>query len=135
MTPALVGGPDQGSMIGFTGKRVVTWAYCQGLPCPVQAWEVGGAPPVTLVAQAAAAALTADDRYLVAVLDETGRASRVDLRSLSSQRIEGVAAGEMPLAPGAGADAGFEVGPDEIALGSAGADPRAFSPARAAPAP
>lgn len=132
---ALVGGPDQGSMIGFTGKRLVTWAYCQGLPCPVRAWEARGAPPVTLVDQAAGAALTADGRYLVAVLDATGRALRVDLLSLASQRIEGVAAGELPLDLGAGADAGFEVGPDEIALGSAGADPRAFSPARAAPAP
>lgn len=131
----LVGGPDQGPLIGFTGKLVVTWAYCEGLPCPVQAWEAGVGKPVTLVDQADGAAFTGDGRYLVAVLDGTGRATRVDLLDLSSQRIEGVTAGDLPLETGTGAYAGFEVGPDEVALGAPGADPHAYSPARAALAP
>lgn len=132
---AVVGGPEQGSLIGFTGRRLVTWAYCQGLPCPVQAWEVGVVAPVMLVELAAGAALTADRRYLVAVLDGTGRAVRVDLTGTPSQRIDGVAAGELPLDAGNGATAGFEVFADEVALWAPGSDPRPFNPSRAAIAP
>jgi hypothetical protein len=132
---AIVTGPDQGSLIGFTGTKIVTWAFCQGLPCAVQAWEAGVDKPVTLVDQAAGAALTRDVRYLVAVLDGTGRAMRVDLAAASSQPIEGVAPGELPLDSGNGAAAGFEVRPDEVALGAAGADPHPFSPSSAALAP
>lgn len=133
-TPTL-GGVGQGSMIGFTGDRVLTWAHCQGLPCEVQSWRLGVAKPETLIDQAAGAAVTHDDRYLLAVLDPTGRATRFDLSGKSGQRIQGVNAGDLPLEAGVNAYAGFEVAVDEVALGITGADPRAFSPSKAATAP
>lgn len=133
--PALVGGTEQGTIIGLAGKRLLTWAQCQGLPCAVQAWSAGVAKPETLVELAAGAAVTGDGRYVVAVLDATGRASRVDLVGKSNQRIQGIAAGDLPLGAGVGAYAGFEVGPDEVPISAAAADPRAFNPARAALAP
>lgn len=131
----LVDGRDQGSIIGFDGARLVTWAHCQGLPCSVQSWARGETKSQLLVDQAVAAAFTFDGRTLLAVLDETGRAVRVDLLGNAKQRILGVAAGDLPLGSGPGAYAGLEVGPDEIALAAPGADAHAFNPAGAAPAP
>jgi hypothetical protein len=132
---AFLGGLQQGSMIGFTGDRVLTWAHCEGLPCEVQAWQVGVAKPETLVDLAAGAAVTGDGRYLLAILDLTGRATRVDLAGRSGQRIQGVAAGDLPLEAGVNAYAGYEAGTDEVALAATGADAYAFNPSRAAAAP
>ncbi|MEO5705021.1 MAG: hypothetical protein ABIZ52_07545 [Candidatus Limnocylindrales bacterium] len=132
---AIVGGSDQGAIIGFSGERLITWAHCQGLPCALQAWTAGASKPTTLVDLAAGAALTGDGHYLVVVLDETGRAARVDLGNGAAQRVRGVAAGDLPLSAGIGAYAGFEVGADEVAINALGADPHAFSPAEAALAP
>lgn len=132
---AHTGGQDQGSIIGFAGDRLVTWAHCQGYPCAVQAWGVGAATPEILVDLAAGAAFTGDGRYLVAVLDVTGRASRIDLHGGLSKRIQGIAAGDLPLAGGIGAYAGYEVGPTEIAVAAPGADAHAFEPEGAALAP
>jgi hypothetical protein len=114
---------------------VITWAHCQGLPCELQSWRAGNAKPETLVDLAAGAALTRDDRYLLAVLDVTGRATRVDLAAKQGQRIQGVAAGDLPVEVGANAYAGFEVGADEVALSALGADPHSFNPSKAAVAP
>lgn len=132
---AKIGGPDQGSIIGFAGGRVVTWAHCQGLPCALQSWTAGAAKPAALVDLAAGAALTGDGRYVVAVLDATGRAARFDLATGGSQRIKGVVAGDLPLATGVGAYAGFEVGAAEVAIAAMNADPHAFNPGEAALAP
>lgn len=132
---ATVGGLEQGQAIGFTGDRVLTWAHCQGLPCEVQAWRVGAAKPEILIDQAAGAAVTRDGRYLLAILDDTGRATRVDLAARSGQRTQGVTAGALPLETGAGAYAGYEAGADEIALAAPGADAYAFSPSKAAVVP
>lgn len=132
---AVLGGLSQGSMIGFTGDRVLTWAHCQGLPCQVQAWRVGIANPETLIDLAAGAAVTGDGRYLLAVLDVTGRATRVDLAGKSGQRIQGVTAGELPLEAGVTAYAGYEAGADEVALAAPGADAHGFNPSKAALAP
>jgi hypothetical protein len=132
---ATSGGLAQGQVIGFTGDRVLTWAHCQGLPCEVQAWRVGAAKPETLIDLAAGAAVTPDGRYLLAVLDETGRATRLDLSGKSGQRIQGVAAGDLPLGIGIGAYAGYEAGADEIALAAPGADAHAFNPSKATVAP
>jgi hypothetical protein len=132
---ARVGGAEQGSLVGLAGDRVVTWAHCQGLPCSLQAWRPGAARPHTLVDLAAGATITGDDRYLLAVLDEAGRATRMDLAGGSAKRIEGIAAGELPVAVGADAYSGFEVGADEVALSALNADPHAFNPSQAAAAP
>lgn len=130
-----VGGLAQGSMIGFTGAQLVTWAHCQGLPCEVQGWRVGAPGPDTLVDLAAGAALTGDGRYLLAVLDPSGRATRLDLAGRSGQRVEGVNAGDLPLDAGVNAYAGYEVSADEVALSAPGADAHAFNPSRATLAP
>jgi len=132
---AKVGGLEQGSLVGFTGDRVITWAHCQGLPCSLQSWRVGVAKPETLMDLAAGATITGDDRYLLAILDDTGRATRLDLAGKSGQRILGVAAGDLPVELGGQAYAGFEVGDDEVALSALGADAHAFNPSKAALAP
>ncbi|MEO8272682.1 MAG: hypothetical protein ABI620_01280 [Chloroflexota bacterium] len=128
---AVVRGLSQGGMIGFTGDQLLTWAHCQGLPCEVQSWRFNGEKPAILVDLAAGAAVTRDGRYLLAILDETGRATRVDLGGTSGKRIQGVVAGDLPLEAGVHAYAGFEVGADEVALAAPGADAHAFNPAKA----
>lgn len=134
--PTLVRGPEQGSILGFAGDKLVTWERCAGLPCSLLAWNPATSAQELLVEGAAAAGLTANGRYLVAVADPTtGRAYRVDLRAKLSQRIEGVAAGDLPLAIGIGAYAGFEVGAAEIAIAAPGADAHAFDPSSATVAP
>lgn len=132
---APVGGAGQGGILGFAGDQLVTWSHCPGWPCAIQAWPLVGARPATLVEQAVGAGMTADGRYLIAVLDEDGRATRMDLVGGSSRRIGGIAAGVVPLGGGGNAYAGYEVGPAEIALAAPGADAYAFDPATAAPAP
>jgi hypothetical protein len=130
--PTLVAGQDQGSIIGFAGKGLVAWALCAGLPCNVETWDPGSAVRSTLVERAEGAGLTADGRYLLAVLDSAaGRAVRVDLGANSARRIGGITAGDVPLRAGAGASAGFEVGSDELALASTGSDAHAFNPGSA----
>lgn len=134
--PALLRGPELGSILGFAGDEVVTWERCAGLPCSLLAWSPATNGHELLVEDAAAAGLTANGRYLVAVTDPpTGRAFRVDLLAGHSQRLEGVAAGDLPLAIGVGAYAGFEVGPAEIAMAAPGADAHAFDPSGAVVAP
>lgn len=134
--PRIVRGPELGSILGFAGDQVVTWERCAGLPCSLLAWSPSTNAHERLLEHAVAAALTADGRYLVAVTDAaTGRAFRVDLRANVSQRIDGVAAGDLPLAGGIGAYAGFEVGSTEIAIAAPGADAHAFDPSRASAAP
>lgn len=141
VAPKQLGGRDQGEIIGLAGDRLITWAHCQGLPCSVQAWTAGAATPATLADTAAGAALTGDARYLIVVLDGTGRAARIDLAGNAgsagnaSVRVQGVAPGDLPLEAGTGAYAGFEVGADEIAIAAPGADPNAFNPSTAALAP
>jgi hypothetical protein len=130
-----LGGADQGSLIGLTGDRIITWAHCQGLPCSIQSWDSGTSKPQALIDLAAGATITGDDRYLLAVLDATGRATRLDLAGKSGQRVQGVAAGDLPVELGVNSYAGFEVGADEVALAALGADPHAFNPSKAALAP
>lgn len=133
--PVQIDSADQGEVVGFTGDRLITWAHCQGLPCAVRAWTAGSAKPETLADLAAGASLTGDQRYLVVVLDDTGRAARIDLAGRTSQRIKGIAAGDLPIPVGTGAYLGFEVAPDEVAIAAVGSDARPFSPSRAALVP
>lgn len=134
--PALVRGPELGSILGFAGDRLVTWDRCAGLPCSLLAWSPATNGNDLLVEHATAAGLTADGRYLVAVTDPaTGRAFRVDLRTNVVRRIQGVIAGDLPLTVGIGAYAGFEVGPGELAIAAPGADAHAFDPSRPSVAP
>ena len=136
MAPVFVAGADQGSIVGFAGERLVTWALCAGLPCALQSWDPGTGKHDTLVERAEGAGLTADGRYLLAVVDAaTGRAVRVDLTGTAANRIAGIVAGDVPLRAGVGASAGVEVGSDELALGSLTTDAHPFNPGRAAVIP
>lgn len=132
---ATIGGAGQGGLLGFSGDRLVAWSHCPGVPCPIDAWALAGGSPATLAEAAAGAAMTADGRSLVVVLDGTGRAMRLDLVAGTKQRIGGLTAGDLPLGGGITAYAGFEVGPGEVAVSAPGADAHAFDPARAALAP
>ena len=132
IAPVLVAGADQGSIISFTGKRLITWALCAGLPCALQSWDPGTGKHDTLVERAEGAGVTADGGYLLAVVDaSSGRAVRVDLAGNAAKRIGGIAAGDVPLRSGVGAAAGIEVGADELALGSLTTDAHPFNPGRA----
>jgi hypothetical protein len=134
--PVLMAGADQGSIVGFAGRRLVTWALCAGLPCALQAWDPGTGGHDTLVVRAEGAGLTADGRYLLAVVDtSTGRALRVDLAGSVAKRVGGILAGDVPLRSGVGASAGIEVRSDELALGSLTTDAHPFNPGRAAVIP
>ena len=133
--PIAIEGADQGSIVGLANGRLITWAHCPGLPCAVQAWEVVAGKHASLVEQAVGTGLTADGCYLVAVLDPNGHARRIDLTTNLSQRIRGIAAGDLPLGIGIAAYAGIEVGANELALAAPGGDAHAFNPAGAAVEP
>jgi len=129
-------GAGQGSIVGFARDRIVTWAFCDGLPCAIQAWKAGAAQPEALAERAVGAGLTADGRYLLIVTDgSSGRAVRVDLVEGASAAVEGLVAGELPLGIFVTAAAGFEVADDEIGVVAAGRDPRAFAPGAATVVP
>jgi hypothetical protein len=128
----VVRGAGQGSIIGFAGERIITWGFCAGMPCELQAWTAGGGKPRTLADRAVGAGLTEDGRYLVVVTDGTGHAFRLDLASNATAAIRGVAAGELPLGQNVTATAGFDVADDEIGIASAGGNPHALAPGAAA---
>lgn len=127
-----VRGEGQGSIIGIAGDRIVTWAFCPGFPCAVQAWTAGAGKPATLVNRAVGAGLTRDGRYLVVVSDATGNALRVDLVSNATAEIGGIAAGELPLGANVTATSGFDVADDQIGVATNAGDPRALAPGAAA---
>jgi hypothetical protein len=133
--PISIEGPDQGSIVGLANGRLFTWEHCPGMPCAIQAWEVGAGKHAALVQRAVGAALTPEGRYLVVVLDASGHAQRIDLATKVGQRIRGIGPGELPLGTGIGSDAGTEVGSNELALAAPGSDARAFDPAGAAVEP
>lgn len=132
---AVVGGKDQGSIIGFAGERLVTWAFCSGMPCAIQSWAGGAATGTTIADRAIGAGLTGDGRYLVYVIDASGRAVRVDLVTSTTAEIRGVAAGELPVLASVTAAAGLDVAADEIALASSGSNAHALAPGAAVVVP
>ena len=127
----IVRGAGQGSIIGFAGDRVVTWAFCAGMPCAVQAWTAGAGKPATLAERAVGAGVTRDGRYLMLVTDAAGHAVRVDLASNSAVALKGVGPGELPLGMDVTATAGLDVANDEVGLASGGGDAHAFTPGAA----
>lgn len=127
-----VRGEGQGSIIGFAGDRIVTWAFCAGMPCDVQAWTAGAGKPATIAGRAVGAGLTKDGRYLVVVTDATGHAARLDLLTGTTTGIRGVAAGELPLGGNLTATSGLDVADDEVGLASNAGDPHSLAPGAAA---
>ncbi|HET7182601.1 MAG TPA: hypothetical protein VFI15_10250 [Candidatus Limnocylindrales bacterium] len=121
----------QGSIIGFAGDRIITWAFCAGMPCPIQSWTAGDNKPVTLVDRAVGAGVTRDGRYLLYVTDSTGYAVRVDFASNAVATVTGVNPDELPLGASVTATAGLDLGDGEIGLASNGGDARALAPGAA----
>ena len=129
--PRVLRGIEQGPMLGFAEDDLVTWAACDGYPCPVLAWNLATDHSRTLVPGATAAALTADGRRLVALLGNAGgtRAVEVDPATARSTGLRGLPAAALrPLRSGPGSILGFEVADDEIAVAGAGGDPLAIRP-------
>lgn len=131
----VVRGEGQGSIIGFSGQRIVTWGFCAGMPCEVQAWTAGSGKAATLADRAIGAGLTRNGRYLVLVTGDTGRAIRLDLVANTTAAITGIGAGELPLAGNVTSTAGIDVGDDEIGLASAGGDAHALAAGGTSAAP
>lgn len=125
---------SQGSIIGFAGDRILTWAFCTDMPCPIQSWTAGAGKPSTLVDRAVGAGTTRDGRYLLYVTDASGRAVRLDFATNTTTVIRGVNAGEVPLGASVAATSGLDVGDGEIGLASGLGDAHAFN-AGAATAP
>jgi hypothetical protein len=132
--PLVVRGLDQGPLLGFAGKELVTWAACPGFPCSVHAWNPSIGKSRLLVDGARAAGLTRDGRRLVAFVQDAqgGHGVEVDPVSGRSSLLRGLAAGQRPLGSGPNASIGLEVAADEIVLGSGDTDPQAFRPDAAA---
>ncbi|HJP88222.1 MAG TPA: hypothetical protein VJ850_04240 [Candidatus Limnocylindrales bacterium] len=122
---------SQGSIIGFAGSRIITWAFCAGMPCPIQAWTAGSGKPTNLVDRAVGAGVTRDGRFLLYVTDASGHAVRVDFAASSTTVIGGVNAGELPLVESVSAVAGLDVGDGEIGLASSNGNAHALAPGAA----
>jgi hypothetical protein len=74
--------PGLGGLIGFDGDRVVTYASCRGLPCPIVATDVRSGLQRLVLADGGPAVIadTPDGRRLV---DEVASGTEVRLRSTS----------------------------------------------------
>jgi hypothetical protein len=121
-TPRVIRGSEQGPMIGFSGGLLVTWAACDGFPCPVLAWDpAGGTAARTLIGDASAAALTGDARLLVVTeSNEDGeRTLALDPASLASATLHGLHDGERPLGSAAAQSQGVEIDASGVAVGTA----------------
>jgi hypothetical protein len=122
----------QGSLIGWSGSRLVTWASCPLLPCGVLRWDPASGAHETLHERADGAAVTADGRYLVVSTNaRQGRTLRIELANDARFLVRGLAEGEVPFGAGVGASGGIQLAPDEIAVGAPGANPRSFRPSAA----
>jgi hypothetical protein len=117
---------NQGPIVGFTGRQLVTWAACHGLPCPIVGWDLFGQSDRTLSGDSSGAALSGDGQQLV--VERPGAAggrefAAIDLRSGSIRGLGAGGADALPLSGAAGMDAGLEVAGSSVAIGRAGRVP------------
>jgi len=128
--PLVLGGTDQGDLLGFAGEELVTWTRCPGLPCSVVTSDPSTGRRRTLVDAASSTGLTGDGRRLVAVIS-SGQGSgglEIDPATGAARPLAFLPPGLAPLPQGADATTGLEVAADEIVIGSPASDPRAFRP-------
>ena len=130
--PSVLAG-QQGALIGWAGTRLVTWSRCSMLPCGIVSWDaIAGGDPEPVHSRADAAAVTPDGRFVLASTNaRQGRTLRIELATGTKQLVLGVAEGEIPLMGGTNAVSGLQLGPDEVAIGAPGANPRPFRPSAA----
>jgi hypothetical protein len=116
----------QGPIVGFSGRQLVTWAACHGLPCPVVAWDVRGGSEHTLALEASGAALSGDGRRLV--ITRSGAAGEgelvaIDVRTGGARSLGAGAVDDLPLSGAAGVAAGMEIVGASVAIGHVGSIP------------
>jgi hypothetical protein len=119
-TVQAVAEPDLGALVGLDGGRLVTYAACPGLPCPVVATDLSSGVRSTLADAAAIAILvrTVDGPRLVhEVFDGPGIALRsVALDGSPTRELGPVPEGlRLHATPGV-AEASTRVGPDWVLL-------------------
>jgi len=108
--------PDLGSLIGLAGDRLVTYAACRGLPCPIVSTDLGTGTRTTL-------SLAAGPAVVVDTVDGARLVSEVpvgDERALSSVSIDGGDAVDLGLIPdglGLEADEAFAGSATELSAG------------------
>jgi hypothetical protein len=129
--PILLDGP-QGQAIGFAGTSFLTWSHCEGLPCPIEAWDLTTRASTELVDRAESAAVTEDGTELVAVKDAArGSVVRIAVGRGGQVFIKGVGREEQLVPGGFGGFAGSEGRLDEVGLVTPNGNPRNFRPAAA----
>ena len=119
-------GEDQGPLIGFAGRELVTWAACHGFPCPVVAWHSGGPPERILAVEASGAALSGDGRQLLVSRSGSDGARDLETVDVQTGAARAIGPGELdavPLSGAAGMPAGMESPGASIAFGHAGRIP------------
>ena len=107
---AMLDAPDLGSIIGLDGDRLVTYAACRGLPCPIVATDLGTGARTPLAAEAGPAILidTPDGARLV---EEVAVG---DVRTLRSVPVDGGPAVDLGPIPDE-----LALEPDAVFAGSA----------------
>jgi hypothetical protein len=118
----------QGALIGAADGRLVTWEPCDGLPCGVVSWDLGGGSATTILEHAESAALTSTGRFVIGVADSSrGSIVRFDLTAGKAVALRGLNANERFVGGGVVGTSGIQVGADEVGVAAAGAVPRPFS--------
>lgn len=123
---AVFDGQGQGPIVGFSGRQLVTWGACPGLPCPVVAWNAVSGFGRTLAPAASGAALSGDGRQLAVLFpgpDDGRELVAIDLRSGTSRSLGAAGQDDVPLSGAAGQVAGLEADGASVAIGHAGLVP------------
>jgi len=123
---AALDGEGQGPIVGFSGRLLVTWGACPGLPCPVLAWNSAAGSARTLAPAAAGAALSGDGRTLAVLLrgpDGGRELVAIDVRSGTAGPAATAGVDDVPLSGAAGSIAGLETSGSTVAIGQAGVVP------------
>lgn len=116
-----------GPLLGIDRGRVIAWAECPGLPCPIQAIDLRTGRRATVVDGAGAAVLaTGDGRALVHERPD-GRLELLDLETLR-RTVLASPDGSAPVRDGSAAAGGADLPPGGVLLAPAGevGDPAAL---------
>jgi hypothetical protein len=94
-SPRAVEEPDLGALVGLDGDRLVTYAACPGLPCPIVSTDLASGARTVLADQAAIAAIvaTSDGPRLV---HETFDGPTIALRSVALDGSQARGLGAIP---------------------------------------
>lgn len=123
---AVLDGQSQGPIVGFSGRQLITWGACPGLPCPVLAWN-GPAGAARILASAAAGAALSGDGLRLAILrsgpDDGQELVAIDPRSEATRSLGAAGRDHLLLSGAAGSLAGLETAGATVAIGQAGLVP------------